>query len=355
MCAVSSSTGRCDFDVHEFTLPVVEGGPETFVFELHRVAGDKFTFNTVFVDFSRHLQALATEGGATFGLSIHSPGVPSTYGSAHDPHLAAFAAGSPSIVGTAAFASTTESAAAASTAASSKAPVAAPARSPSPVDAAAASPEAEPTAADMEAARREYESLVEMLNAEQDDMREEGAARILALLQSSRVCRRSLREKGALGSLINALVRAQSGPGCHSLVAKALAGLSSCPACAQELVDHGAVFALTAMVASPCRVQTVRLRRAAAQGLSNLAVIPEAAAQAADSGVIAFLRYSARACSDSAFQADATAAANALDPAATIAASAPDEDAFRELASRAHTAAVDLAKAASSTAPATSK
>jgi hypothetical protein len=196
---------------------------------------------------------------------------------------------------------------------------------------------------DHEAALREYETLVMLLNSEQDDVREEGAARILRLLRSPTACRATLREKGAMSGLTNALVRAQSGMGCHSLAAQALAGISVCPTCAQELVDHGAVFALTAMVVSPCRLKSVRLRRAAAEGLTNLAVIREASSQAAASGVVAYLRYAASSCQDMTFRTAALTAADALNPDASIA-SAESTD-FAAVALRAHTTAIGMAAA----------
>lgn len=293
------------------------------MFELSRTAGDRYSFHDAFLRFSAALASGAEAGGMDMIHSCNDPRVApiipvdpavraavkaacATLPERTEPPAQLPRAGTPTGKEPET-SSRSKHAGSAATAAGSGASV------------------TDDEEADM--LQTSFDVIASMLGSSRDDVREEGAARVVAAIMAgdkafagtgSGICRASLRRRDVGRKLINALVRAQAGSTCHSQAANALALMAQCDDCAADMIENGAVFALASVIMVPCKRQNVRLRRNAARAISRLADTSAAVEHAKACNVVPYLRFVVGHCPDRQFRRDAEAAADALDPAGDV-------------------------------------
>lgn len=320
-CTLIHPGGSCEFTMREWVVPAADDCELASVFELSPIAGDRYSFHDAFLRFSAALASAAEAGGMVMASDCN------------DPRVAPIVPVDPAIKAAVKAARTslperaeppaqlpradtpTDSARGKDTESTSR-----------PKHAGGASTGAGASVTDDEEAdmlQTSFDVIASMLGSSRDDVREEGAARVVAAIMAgdeafagtgTGICRSSLRRRDVGRKLINALVRAQAGSTCHSQAANALALMAQCADCAADMIDNGAVFALASVIMVPCKRQTVRLRRNAARAISRLASTSDAIEHAKACNVVPYLRFVVGHCPDRQFRRDADAAANALDP-----------------------------------------
>ncbi|KAA0171391.1 hypothetical protein FNF27_06301 [Cafeteria roenbergensis] len=326
-CTLIRPGGSCEFTIREWVIPAADDCELASVFELSRTAGDRYSFHDAFLRFSESLASAADASSMTMAPSCN------------DSRVAPIVPVDPAVR-------------AAVNAACAKLPECPADPAPLPradtptgtlrgkdsgavprsrqTGSAATESGAGASVSDDEEAdllQTSFDVIASMLGSSRDDVREEGATRVVAAIMAGDkqfagsgkgICRASLRRRDVGRKLINALVRAQAGSTCHSQAANALALMAQCSDCAADMIDNGAVFALASVIMVPCKRQNVRLRRNAARAISRLAGTSTAVEHAKACNVVPYLRFVVGHCPDRQFRRDAEAAADALDPAGEV-------------------------------------